>query len=120
VTGELSPDPWEIGEEQILQAQPKVRALQIQRLELIWNLVEARIKEADELPIDPRFLEIGLRTLKAEETLYRLTKPAPPSEDEEQDPQALSTERKAMLLRTLEELEQKLAPPPKAEPEPQD
>jgi hypothetical protein len=85
MTHELSAGPLEVTEEQLQEAQPRVRALQIQRYEEIWNRIKERIDEDKDgvRPIDPRFLELGIRVLKEEAGLYRLGRQAAATEEEE-------------------------------------
>lgn len=110
MTYALGPTPKEITEEQLAQDGPRVRALHIQRLELAWSIVEGRIHEDQQgiRPIDPRFLEIGLRALKEEAVLYRLSKPAPAAEEEEPDPAILAVDRADLVLASLEQIEARL------------
>lgn len=69
-------EPRQIGEEEISEAAPKVRALVLERLELIWGQVEPHLhRDPDEKP-DVRFLEAGIRVLDRLSRLYRLDSPA--------------------------------------------
>lgn len=109
MTYELGPGaPPEIGEEQLVESQPRVRALLVQRYEEIWNRVAVRIHDDQEQqrPIDPRILEIGLRVLKDEAVLYRLGRSMPAPEDEE-DPTITAIDRAAMVAEQLSVLEAK-------------
>jgi len=107
---ELGPAPKlpEITEDNLTQAQAAVRYQQIQRYEQMWQRVQERIQDDTNgnQPLDPRFLELGIRILKEEATIYRLTKPAPPAE-EEQDPVAEATNRRDLVEQQLAELEAK-------------
>ena len=109
MTYELGPAPREISEEQLQQDGPRVRALAIQRLELIWQVVEKRIR--DDLdgtrPADPRHLEIGLRAVKDETLLYRLSRTPPPVEEEE-DLEIQAVDRSALVLTYLESVEARI------------
>lgn len=109
MTYELGPGPREISEEQLAEDAPRVRALMIQRLELVWSVSERRIR--DDLdgtrPADPRFLEIALRALKDEALLYRLGKVVPPPEEED-DPSILGVDRPALVLEYLESVEARI------------
>lgn len=108
VTQELTPGSFEITEEDLAQAQPKVRALQVQRLEDLWGVVRNRLDEAEQglVAHDPRYLEIGIRILKEEAGIYRLAKPAPAVEEEE-DPEIVGVNRLALINAQLDELEAK-------------
>jgi hypothetical protein len=69
--------PAGIGEEQISDRAPLVRALVVQRLEMIWRTCEPHIQGT--LAIggrpDPRFVEAGIRVLDRLMRLYRLDTP---------------------------------------------
>lgn len=97
--------PPEIGEAQLIESAPRVRALTIKRYEQIWSIVETEIKEAQELlkPMDPRLLEIGIRVLKEETALYRLGRP-PLATEEEEDP-IHAIDPRTQVLAELAELE---------------
>lgn len=107
MTHELSAGPLEVTEEQLQEAQPRVRALQIQRYEEIWDRIKERIEEdkQGERPIDPRFLELGIRVLKEEATLYRLGRQAAATEEEEEID--TGTDRRELVEQRLREIEQK-------------
>lgn len=109
MTHELGPAPREITEEQLQQDGPRVRALAIQRLELVISVVERRIRDDVDgtRPIDPRFLEIGLRAIKDETLIYRLSKVPPPVEEEE-DPSIQAIDRSALVLDMLESVEARI------------
>jgi hypothetical protein len=109
MTQELGPAPREITEEQLTEDAPRVRALLIQRLELVWARCEQRIRDDinGTRPIDPRFLEIGLRALKDEATHYRLAKTPPPVEEED-DPTIQAIDRGALVLDYLESVEARI------------
>jgi hypothetical protein len=100
--------PPEIGEEQIAQDQPRVRALLVKRYEQLWNWVDDQMEAAreHERPLDPRVAEIGLRVCKDEAALYRLNRAAAALEDEE-DPTILAIDRAAMVAEQLTVLESK-------------
>jgi hypothetical protein len=107
---ELGPgaSPPEIGEEQLQQDQGRVRWLLVQRYEEVWGRVQARIEDdkAEVRPIDPRFLEIGLRAAKEVGLLYRLARPQAATEEEE-DPVLAGLDRAAVVAEQLHELEAK-------------
>lgn len=102
-SNELSPEPLLLDDEQIQSAGPAVRALTLQRLELIWQQVESHLDP--DTGADPRWAEIGLRVLDRESRLYRLDKSKPTPEDEEE---WVGVDRGALLLRQLEQVEQRL------------
>lgn len=109
MTYELSPAPREISEDQLTEDAPRVRALIIQRLELMWNRCEQRIRDDMDgtRPIDPRFLEIGLRAVKDLALHYRLGK-APVPVEEEEDPSIQAVDRGALVLSYLESVETRI------------
>ena len=117
MTQELGSEPWSVDEEALAEAQPRVRALQIQRYEQLWNVVDGHVQGhlAEDRPVDPRFLEIGIRVLKEEAVLYRLAKSLPPSEEDE-DP-GMGIDRVTMALAQLAEVEARMTPPPPADTE---
>lgn len=106
----LPAGPLEITEDQLAESGPRVRALQVQRLEKVWAVVEAHVDEHLEgvRPVDPRMLEIGLRVVKEETSLYRLGRPAPASEDDDEDPQVAALDRRSLVLQQIEAAEAKL------------
>jgi hypothetical protein len=77
----------EIGEDDLEAAKAKIRYQTIGRYEDLFRVVRAQITGAEdgERPLDPRYLEIGIRILKEESLLYRLLKPAAPV-GEDDDP----------------------------------
>lgn len=103
----LSAGPLEVTEEQLQEAQPRVRALQIQRYEEIWERIQERISDDKEgaRPIDPRFLELGIRVLKEEAGLYRLGRVAAVAEEEEDT--TTVADRRDMIEERLQEIEAK-------------
>ena len=98
----------EIGEDQLLESQPRVRALLVHRYEEVWTEVSNHIKVARQVsrPPDPRMLEIGLRVLKDEAVLYRLGRTLPASEADE-ELQVSVDERLALVSAQLAEVEAK-------------
>lgn len=84
---DLTPGPQfpEIGEDELAEAQAKVRAQTVARYEDLYRVVRNQIEgsEDGERPLDPRYLEIGIRILKEESLLYRLTRPPVVREDDE-------------------------------------
>lgn len=63
-----------IGEEQIATSTPLVRALVVQRLELMWRTCEPFINSDLGKP-DPRFIEAGIRVVDRLTRLFRLDSP---------------------------------------------
>jgi hypothetical protein len=107
---ELGPVPRmpEITEENLAESQARVRAELVRRYELMWTVVEARIKDdKDEIrPLDPRLLEIGRGVLREVSLLYRLAKP--PVQAEAEEDQILPLEaRRELVAASLDELEAK-------------
>jgi hypothetical protein len=99
-----------IGEEEVAQSAPFVRALAVQRLEQIWAAVEPHIlvsREDRELGVrpDPRFVEAGIRVIDRLGAIYGLLRPARASEGtgfEGQD------ELRAAAAEQIRQLEQKM------------
>lgn len=77
---QLDTQPAGIGEEQLQDRAPLVRALVVQRLEMIWRTCEPHITGASGRP-DPRYVEAGIRVLDRLMRLYRLDAPARASDD---------------------------------------
>lgn len=101
-------DEWSIDESQVEAAKPKVRALHVKRYEMLWGIIEGKIKEADEdmRPLDPRYLELGIKVLKEEAGLYRLTRP-PVIRDEEEEDLSAGVDRATLVLEQLAKLEER-------------
>jgi hypothetical protein len=110
MTHELEAGPPEITEEQLAASQPRVRALLIQRYERLYARVDERVQEDErgDKPLDPRFLELGIRILKEQAGIYRMGR-APVVQEEEEDPAIAGVDRMDMVLRQLEELQTKKA-----------
>jgi len=77
---ELEPGNHSIGEDEVAQSAPMVRALVVQRLEMIWRNCEPHIQlTPEDLEIgrrpDPRFIEAGIRVNDRLIALYGLLKP---------------------------------------------
>lgn len=71
-----------IGEEQLSASAPLVRALVVQRLEMIWRSCEPHI-DGTAGKSDPRYIEAGIRVVDRLSRLYRLDDPQ--SAEAEQD-----------------------------------
>lgn len=67
--------PRGIGDEQLASNAPLVRALVVERLELIWRTCQPHIEGLMGKP-DPRYVEAGIRVLDRLMRLYRLDTPA--------------------------------------------
>lgn len=94
--------PAGIGDEQLTDAAPLVRALVVQRLETIWRTCEPHITGTGGRP-DPRFVEAGIRVLDRLIRLYRLDVPQAAVEGLE----AL-TDAPAVLDERMRQLEQRI------------
>jgi hypothetical protein len=106
---QMSPSgDWRIGEEELYESQPRVRALIVRRYEALYALVEAHIAQAEESGRsgDPRFLEIGVRVLREMSALYRMGSP-PKVSEEDADPNA-GVDPASLVLASLAEIEGKL------------
>lgn len=70
--------PRQIGDEELADAAPRVRALVLERLEQVWATcaphVDGTLARAGER-VDPRFVEAGIRVLDRLAKLYRLDSP---------------------------------------------
>jgi hypothetical protein len=100
---DLEPSPG-IGEDEVARSQPYVRLQTIQRLEGLWATVQAHVAacQADERPVDPRYLDLGLRVLREEARLYRLDKVVKVAEAEDAD---RVVDPAAVVLAQLQQLE---------------
>lgn len=93
---QLVPGEAGIGEEQVSQSAPLVRALAVQRLELIWRAVEPYInlsqddRDMGRRP-DPRFVEAGIRVVDRLVGIYGLLKP------QQGSPDAITESREELL-----------------------
>jgi hypothetical protein len=98
----------EITDDDLAAAKAAVRYQQIVRYEKMYQVVDQRVQEDQDgtRPLDPRFLELGIRILKEEAALYQLGKVAVAVEEEE-DPAIVGVNRAALVLAQLEDLEAK-------------
>lgn len=80
MTGDLDLTGRGIGDTEIHDSAPLVRALLVQRLEKLWRTLEPYVDGELHKP-DPRFLEAGIRVLDRLERIYRLTQPVPQSQE---------------------------------------
>jgi hypothetical protein len=113
VTKEIEGGPFEISEDDIAANQGRVRALLIQRYEQLYGRVKVRVDEDERQaegsrPMDPRFLELGVRILKEISGLYRLGRQVVLPEDEP-DPEVAAVDRRTLVEAQLTELESKRA-----------
>ena len=104
----LVPGTAGIGDEQVAESAPMVRALVVSRLEMIWRACEPHIlpppPELGELPRrpDPRFVEAGIRVNDRLIALYGLLKPQQGAEEASTAPEE-SREQVEAQVRALEE-----------------
>jgi hypothetical protein len=94
-----------LDDEQIAESAPRVRYLMLQRLELIWKQVEDHLDP--EKGTDPRWAEIGVRTLDRLGRLYRLDKPK--AAPDEEDDLSAGVDRGQLVLLQLEKYAKDLA-----------
>ena len=94
-----------IGEEQLHESAPLVRALVVQRLEMMWRACEPHIDASAGKP-DPRFIEAGIRVVDRLTKLYRLDDPARIEQD--QEPGTRISERE-LVKAQVAELESRLS-----------
>jgi hypothetical protein len=102
VDGDLDLHGRGIGDAEIHDSAPLVRALVVQRAEKLWRSVEPYCDGELSKP-DPRFIEAGIRLLDRLAKVYRLDQPVPSSEGSQGDLIPVSQ----LVLKQLEELEQR-------------
>lgn len=108
--GTMVPGTAGIGDEEVAESAPMVRALVVSRLEMIWRACEPHIMPPDpqpgELPRrpDPRFVEAGIRVNDRLISLYGLLKTNPGLEKGEET----SEEQVNAALARVKELEARL------------
>jgi len=107
--GVLVPGTHGIGDEQVAESAPMVRALVVQRLEMIWRACEPHIMPPPpetefDLPRkpDPRFVEAGIRVNDRLIALYGLLK-TNPSLDKGEETTTVEVEQALKRVRELEE-----------------
>lgn len=102
------PSMPEITEENLTEARGRVTWELVQRYEKMWAIVDQRLDWDKELtaPIDVRMLEVGRGLLRDVAGLYRLGRPAPATEQEEDANAAV--DRAALVEASLLELETRL------------
>jgi hypothetical protein len=115
MTHELVAGSSGIGEEEVAASAPMVRALVVQRLEMIWRSCEPHINPSQEdmdlgIRQDPRYIDAGIRVVDRLTNLYGLTKPthsmAVPDSVSSQDQRALVGEALKVLENKLGHKEQ--------------
>lgn len=99
-----------IREEDVAESAPRVRALVVQRLEMIWRACEPSINLPQEhldegRRPDPRFVDAGIRVTDRLVQLYQLTKPQHAMS--EPDP-ASRTDQRELAKAKVAELEARL------------
>jgi hypothetical protein len=92
-----------IGDEQIHDSAPMVRALLVERLEQIWSTCAPHVTGEVGKP-DPRFVEAGIRVLDRLAKLYRLDQPVPGTLEPDQD----MIGNAHQVLESLKELEARM------------
>lgn len=110
MTSELVAGSAGIGEEEVAASAPMVRALVVQRLEMIWRSCEPHINPSQEqlelgIRQDPRYIEAGIRVVDRLTNLYGLTKP----QHSMSEPDSVSSvDQRALVGEALRVLEDKL------------
>lgn len=108
----LAAGPPAITEDDLVDSQPRVRALLVHRYEQLWERVQVRIdldKEGVQ-PIDPRMLEIGRGILKDEAGIYRMgSKPVVAVDEPDELTQGI--DRVAIIEAQMAVIEEKLRAP---------
>ena len=104
------PEQAGITETQVSESAPLVRALAVQRLEMLWRACEPHINLPQEMieagfKPDPRFIEAGIRVTDRLVNLYQLLKP----QHQMSEPDAVSrTDQRELVRSRLLELEQRV------------
>lgn len=85
MTSSIEPNAWEISEDAVAEAGPRVRGLLVQRYEALFELTRTQIHLAEEhgRPVDPRWAELGVRVLKELGAVYRLNRTVVREDDSE-------------------------------------
>jgi hypothetical protein len=98
----------ELTDEQVQSQQPAIRGQLIQRLEWLWRQAEAEIERGElEQRQDPRFMELGLRTLDRIMKLYRLLDTPKQAPEEPEDESMVNLRARQQVEQSLRELEAK-------------
>jgi len=103
--------PAALTDEDLAAQAPGVRGQLLRRLETIWGYCEDEIEASKlEQRSDPRFAELGLRTLDRIARLYRLEKVPAVVAEEPEEVSVLERDRvRGMVLKSLAELESRVA-----------
>lgn len=103
--------PTALSDDDLAAQAPGVRGQLLRRLETIWSYCEDEIEVSKlEQRSDPRFADLGLRTLDRIAKLYRLEKvPAVVPEEHEEVSGIEVTRTRDMVLKSLAELESRVA-----------
>jgi len=103
--------PAALSDEDLVAQAPGVRGQLLRRLETIWGYCEDEIEASKlEQRSDPRFADLGLRTLDRIARLYRLEKVPAVVADEPEEVSVLETARtREMVLKSLAELESRVS-----------
>lgn len=103
--------PAALSDEDLQKQGPGVRGQLLRRLETIWEYCEDEIEASKlEQRSDPRFAELGLRTIDRIAKLYRLDKvPAAVAEEPEEVSVLEVARSREMVLRSLAELESRVS-----------
>jgi len=107
--GVLVPGTHGIGDEQVAESAPMVRALVVSRLEMIWRACEPHIlppppETEFDMPRkpDPRFVEAGIRVNDRLIALYGLLKTSP-GLDKAEETTSVEVEQALARVRALED-----------------
>jgi hypothetical protein len=102
----------ELTDDQVREQQPMVRGQLITRLEWLWKITEAEIERGElEQRQDPRFMELGLRTLDRIMKLYRMLDAPKTAVEEPEEETVVSLRARQQVEQQVRELEAKLPPP---------
>ena len=104
-----APLAHELTEEQVQEQQPAIRGQLINRLEWLWRATSAEIERGElEQRLDPRFVELGMRTLDRIMKLYRLLDTPKAGIEEPEDETVVTLRQRQQVEQQLRELEAKL------------
>lgn len=92
----------ELTEEDAARQAPVVRAELFRRYEDMYSLIQQQIHRQEEVgrPVDPRWVELGVRVNKEIAVLFKLARPTPVAE--EQVPVHVNVDAIELELRVLE------------------